>query len=50
MKLDISRQIFEKHWNIRFQKIRPVEAELVHAGGRAGGRAGGQMDGQPSWN
>jgi len=31
MKLAFSRNIFEQHSNINFMKIRPVEAELLHA-------------------
>jgi hypothetical protein len=34
-KLDLFRQIFEKKTQIsNFMKIRPVEAELLHADGR----------------
>jgi len=32
MKLEFSRQIFEKYSN--FTKISPLEAELIHAEGR----------------
>jgi hypothetical protein len=39
MKLEFSWQIFEKNAQISdFTKIRPVGAELFHAGGRADGR------------
>ena len=31
MKQEFSRQIFEKYSNIKFLKIRPVEAEVFHA-------------------
>jgi len=31
MKLEFSRQIFEKYSNFNFMKIRPVGAELFHA-------------------
>jgi len=34
MKLEYSRQILEKSSNIKFHEIRPVGAELFHAGGR----------------
>ena len=34
-KIKLSRQIFEKYFNIKCTKIRPVEVELLHgAGGR----------------
>jgi len=42
MKLEFPRQIFEKYSN--FIKIRPVEVELFHAGGRTDGRTDGQTD------
>jgi hypothetical protein len=31
MKLEFSRQIFEKYSDVNLKKIRPVEAELFHA-------------------
>jgi hypothetical protein len=35
VKLEFSRQIFEKYSNIKFPiKIRPVEAKLFHADGQ----------------
>ena len=34
MKLDLCRQIFEKYSLSDLIEIRPVEAELFHAGGR----------------
>jgi hypothetical protein len=34
MKREFSRQIFEKYSNINFMKIRPLEAELLHAEAR----------------
>jgi len=34
MKLEFSRQIFEKPSNTKFWKIRPVGAEFFHADGR----------------
>jgi len=34
MKLELSRQNFEKYSSTNFVKIRPVGAELFHAGGR----------------
>jgi hypothetical protein len=34
MKLEFSRQIFEKYSNMKFQKTRPVGAESFHADGR----------------
>jgi len=34
MKLEYSRQIFEKSLNINFMKMLPVGAELLHADGR----------------
>jgi hypothetical protein len=34
MKLGFSGQIFEKYSNIKFQKIRPMGAELFHADGQ----------------
>ena len=34
MKLQFSRQIFEKYSNIKFMTIRPVRAELFHEDGR----------------
>ena len=40
MKLEFSRQFFEKYSNITFQKIHPVGAVFFHAGGRADGRLG----------
>ena len=33
MKLEFSRQIFEKYSNLKFHEIRPVGAELFHAEG-----------------
>ena len=33
MKLEFSRQIFEKYSDSKFMKIRPVAAELFHADG-----------------
>ena len=33
MKLEFSRQIFEKYSNINFHENRPVGIELFHAGG-----------------
>jgi len=39
MKLEFSRQIFEKNTQIRnFMKIRPVGAELFHADRQTGGQ------------
>jgi len=35
MEIEFSRQIFEKHSDINFKKIRPVGAELFHADGQA---------------
>jgi len=37
MKLEFSRQSFEKQSHIKFQKIRPVTAEFVHADGQTDG-------------
>jgi hypothetical protein len=37
MKLEFSRQSFEKHARIKFQKILPVTAEFVHADGQTDG-------------
>jgi hypothetical protein len=34
MKLELSRQIFEKHSNIKLYEIRPVAVQLFHADGR----------------
>jgi len=34
MELEISRQSFEKDSNMKFQKIRPLGAELFDADGR----------------
>ena len=34
MKLEIYRQILEKHSNTKFITIRPLGAELFHADGR----------------
>jgi hypothetical protein len=34
MKLEFSRQTFEKDSNVKFIKIRPVGAEMLHADGR----------------
>jgi hypothetical protein len=35
MKLEFSSQfVFEKYWNIKFVKIRPVGAGLFHVDGR----------------
>ena len=34
MQPEFSRQGFEKYSNIKFHKIRPLGAELFHAGGR----------------
>ena len=34
MKLEYSRQFFEKYSNIKFMEIRPVGAELFHSHGR----------------
>ena len=31
MELEFSRQIFQKHWDIRFHENPPSEAELFHA-------------------
>ena len=39
MKLELSRQIFEKHSNIKFYEIRPVVFQLLHADGRTDGQA-----------
>ena len=33
-KLEFSRQIFEKYWNINFNEDLAVGAELCHADGR----------------
>ena len=41
MKLEFSRQIFEKSTNIIFIKIRPVGAELFHADRQTDGRTDG---------
>ena len=38
MKLEVSRQNFEKYTNIKFNEIRPVGAELF--------QADAEMDGQ----
>ena len=38
MNLKLSRQIFTKKQMSKFMKIRPVVAELFHAGGRTDGR------------
>jgi hypothetical protein len=35
MKLEFSRQIFEKYPNIKLIKIRPMGAGLLHADGHA---------------
>jgi hypothetical protein len=35
MKVEVSRQIFAKHSNIKFHEILPVRAELFRADGRA---------------
>ena len=37
MKLEFSRQIFEKYSNIKFHELLPVGDELFHADGWAGG-------------
>jgi len=34
MQLELSRQVFEKHSNMKFYKAHPVGAELFHAGGQ----------------
>jgi hypothetical protein len=34
MKLEISRQIFEKYSNIKFHKSRPMGVELFHEDGQ----------------
>jgi len=34
MKIEFSRQIFEKYSKLNFMKIRPVGNELFHADGR----------------
>jgi hypothetical protein len=34
MKLEFSRQIFEKYSNIKFHEIHPVRTELFHADGQ----------------
>ena len=39
MKLEFSRQVFEKYSNVRFPDILPVGAELFHADGRTDGQA-----------
>jgi len=31
MKLEISRQFYEQYSNIKFMKMRPLEAQLFHA-------------------
>jgi hypothetical protein len=41
MKLELSRQIFEKEIKYRFNKIRLVRAELLHADGRIDGQTDG---------
>jgi hypothetical protein len=52
MKLEFSRQIFERDSNIKFHESRLLGADLFYVRGRAGGRAvgrgggGGQTDGQ----
>jgi hypothetical protein len=38
MKLEFSRQVFEKYSHINFMRIRVVGAELFRAGGRTDGR------------
>ena len=38
IKLEFSRQIFEKYSNIKFMTIHPVGAEMFHADGRTDGR------------
>jgi len=38
IKLEFSRQIFEKYSNIKLHLIRPVGAELFHLDGRTDGR------------
>jgi hypothetical protein len=44
MKLEFSRQIFEKYSNIKVIKICPMGAELFHAGGRTDGQTDRQTD------
>jgi len=34
IKLELTRQNFEKHSNIKFYKIRPVAVQLFYADGR----------------
>jgi len=34
MKLELSRQVFEKYSNMKFYKAHLVGAELFHAGGQ----------------
>jgi hypothetical protein len=53
MKLEFSRRIFEKSWNIKFyenqshgSRVVPCGQTVRQAGGRAGGRADGRTDGQ----
>jgi hypothetical protein len=44
MKLEFSRQIFEKISDISLIEIRPVGAKLFHADRRTDGRTGGRTD------
>jgi hypothetical protein len=34
MRLELSRQTFEKYWHVKFHEIRAVGAELFHADGQ----------------
>jgi len=38
MKLEFSREFFEKYPNIKFMKIRPVRAQLFYAYGQTDGQ------------
>jgi hypothetical protein len=37
MKLEFSRQVFEKYSNVKFHEIPPVGVELFHADARTDG-------------
>jgi hypothetical protein len=48
MKLEFSRQIFEKFSNINFHEIGPEGAELIHADGQTDGDGRVEVSSPPS--
>jgi hypothetical protein len=46
MKLEFSRQIFEKYSTTKFHDKWPLEGELIDVGGRTDGRTDRQTDRQ----